>query len=232
MEIIILAGGLGTRLKSKVPDLPKCLAPINSKPFIYYLINYLKKYCVERIIFSIGYQSHKVVEYLEKFDFGIPIEFSIEDSPLGTGGATLKASKLVKSQNFCILNGDTYYNVDLDKLFNFHLNNDSFCTIGLKPMKLFDRYGTVELNNELKITGFKEKSFCNEGLINGGVLFLNKQIVYESYKNDFFSLEDVFIKKAIEMNRAYGMVSDDYFIDIGIPNDFEKAQTDFEKNKF
>lgn len=227
MEIIVLAGGLGTRLKSKVPSLPKCLAPINGKPFIYYLINYLKKNRVEKIIFSLGYKSNEVLEYLEKNNFNIPIEVSIEDYPLGTGGAILNAIKFVENENFCIINGDTYFDIDLNKLFKFHLSNDSLCTIGLKPMKFFERYGKVNINSEFKVIGFEEKQFCDEGLINGGVIFLNKKIINFNSKIEVFSIEDEYIKKAIEMDCAYGMISDDYFIDIGIPNDFEKAQIEF-----
>ena len=229
MEVIILAGGLGTRLKTKIPSLPKCLAPINEEPFISYLINYLRNYRVHKIILSLGYKNSEVLEYLKKNNFDIPIEVSIEDYPLGTGGAIFKAIKLVKDENFCIINGDTYYNIDLNKLFQFHLNHGSFCTIGLKPMKLFDRYGTVQINIKSEIIGFIEKKFCNEGLINGGVLFLNKQIIGKSLENKVFSLEDVYIKNAIELKKAYGMISDDYFIDIGIPSDYERAQMEFKK---
>lgn len=229
MEVIILAGGLGTRLQKKIPSLPKCLAPINGVPFISYLINYLKKFKVDKIIFSLGYKNKQVLEYIKNNNIKIPIEVSIEDHPLGTGGAILNALKFVKNENFCVINGGTYFDLDLDKLTQFHSKINSFCTLGLKPMKFFDRYGTVQLNDEFQIVGFTERKFCNEGLINGGVIILNKKIITNNTESEVFSLEDVYIRNAIAIRRAHGMISDDYFIDIGIPSDYEKAQFEFEK---
>lgn len=231
MEVIVLAGGLGTRLRSMVPSLPKCLAEINEVPFIKYIIEYLKQNNINRIIFSLGYKSEYVVDYINKYNFGIDIVYSIEDKPLGTGGAVKKAIILAKSNDIYILNGDTFYDVNLLSFLSFHLKNKSACSISLKPMFNFERYGAVLINNNSQIIEFKEKEYCNVGLINGGVIIINVNYFNNLDLPETFSFEDIFIKKVIEQKRIYGLVNDNYFIDIGIPDDYKRAQIEF-KNMF
>ena len=163
-EAIILAGGLGTRLRSAVPDLPKCMAPVNGKPFIAYVINHLQKQGIEKLIFSLGYQSEKLVEYLEAYHShlksqisNLTFQFVIEEEPLGTGGAIQLACSKATAENVIATNGDTLFKVNLDKLSATHQQYKSECTLCLKPMQNFDRYGVVELNETNTIISFKEK---------------------------------------------------------------------------
>ncbi len=168
-EAIILAGGLGTRLRSAVPDLPKCMAPVNGKPFLTYVIHHLQSQGIEHFIFSLGYKSEAIVDFLKKDFPALSYKTSIEDEPLGTGGAIKKALSVAKENNVLITNGDTLFKIDADKIEEVHCLSGVNCSLSLKPMNNFDRYGVVEIDNCGVIKSFKEKQFYESGLINGGV---------------------------------------------------------------
>jgi D-glycero-alpha-D-manno-heptose 1-phosphate guanylyltransferase len=176
-EAIILAGGLGTRLKSTIPDLPKCMAPVNGRPFLFYVINYLRSQGIEKFIFSLGYK-HEVIEaYLQAEFSTLDYQCLIEKEPLGTGGAILASCYKTSEKTVLVVNGDTIFKVDLEKAFTDHVKHDSDCTLLLKPMENFDRYGVVELNEDDSIKSFEEKKFYRSGLINGGVLYLKHRTI-------------------------------------------------------
>ncbi len=228
-EAIILAGGLGTRLKSEVPDLPKCMAPVAGKPFIDYVIKYLLEQGVNGFIFSLGYKHDVVINHLESTWPNIKYEVAIEKNPLGTGGGIRFASKKVKSKSFFVLNGDTYFEMDLLSMFKNHESNNAQITVALKQMVNFDRYGSVLINQANQICAFREKTSVDSGLINGGIYLLKKSLIEEISVEDPFSFEKEVLEKYIHKNCIYGFVSDGYFIDIGIPEDFKKANADFNK---
>ena len=230
-EAIILAGGLGTRLRSVVPDLPKCMAPVNGKPFIAYVIDHLQKQGIEKFIFSLGFKHEMIAEYLNSFqeksrtqNSPVTIHYSIEEEKLGTGGAIKLACSVVKEKNVLIVNGDTLFKIDVTKLFDFHLSNNAHCTLSLKPMKEFDRYGVVELNSDNSIKGFNEKKYYHEGLINGGVYALNVNKFLEENLPTKFSFEKDYLEKFYWQRKMFGVIQDKYFIDIGTPEDYVRAQ--------
>lgn len=226
-EAIILAGGLGTRLRSAVPDLPKCMAPVAGKPFLYYVIAYLQQAGVDRFIFSLGYL-HEVIEAFIKTNYpSLDTVFSIEEEPLGTGGAIKHACGKVAEENVLVLNGDTMYKIDAAKLLSFHEAHHAACTLSLKPMKDFDRYGVVEIDKENQIQSFKEKQFYEHGLINGGVYALNVSKFLSQDLPQKFSFEKDFLERYYKSEKMLGLVMDEYFIDIGIPEDFKKANEEF-----
>ena len=138
--VIILAGGFGTRLSAVVKDLPKPMANINGKPFLHYIFQSLQRQNIENVILSVGYKHEIIQDYFQDNYLGIAIKYAIETEPLGTGGAIKHAFSFVDDDAF-VLNGDTFFDVDLSKL----RNDKSDLSIALKPMKNFDRYGTVEL---------------------------------------------------------------------------------------
>src|SRR4051794_2954998 len=138
-EAIILAGGLGTRLRSAVPDLPKVMAPVLAKPFIGYLLDYLNSQGIQRYIFSLGYKHEVVHQYLDTQYAAFDISYSIEEEPLGTGGAVKFALDKTKSRDVLVVNGDSFFTVDISKLSAFHMMCGADCTLSLKPMKNFDR---------------------------------------------------------------------------------------------
>lgn len=228
--VIILAGGLGTRLKSILPETPKCLAPINNKPFVGLLINYLKNQGVTNFIFSLGYKSELVVNYLRD-EFGdTNIDYSIEDEQLGTGGAIKLALSRVLSDDVLVINGDTFFNNNLNLFYIFHKQNNSKFTIALTKVENNNRFGSVVLNDKKEVTDFFEKNQSSSVLINAGQYIINKVEFLNYNTENKFSIElDFFqnnsIKKVIY---GYEYISD--FIDIGIPDDLIRAQTFFNKN--
>jgi D-glycero-alpha-D-manno-heptose 1-phosphate guanylyltransferase len=222
-EAIILAGGLGTRLRSVVSDAPKCMALVSGKPFLHFVIGHLLKQGVEKFIFSLGYKSEMIITYLNDQYPTLNIQYSIEGEPLGTGGAVKLACKLVTGKNVLILNGDTLFKTDLHSLSALHNNMGAHCTLSLKPMQDFDRYGVVELNKDLSISSFNEKKHYKSGLINGGVYALNIAGFMNEALPQKFSFEKDYLEKYFAKRKMYGLVQDAYFIDIGIPEDYERA---------
>ncbi|ELE3522389.1 nucleotidyltransferase family protein [Campylobacter jejuni] len=219
MQAIILCGGLGTRLKSVIKDIPKPMAPINDKPFLEFIFEYLKKQGIKEVILAVSYKYEVIQEYFKDEFLGIKIKYSIEKEPLGTGGAIKEALKFIKNEAY-VLNGDTIFDIDLKKLI---LNNSKIC-LALKQMNDFDRYGTVELDSKNYIKLFKEKEFKKQGLINGGIYFLNKDIFNDFTLQEKFSFEE-FLQENYEKLKAKAHIFDDYFIDIGVPEDYYNFTT-------
>ncbi len=169
MDAVILAGGKGTRLKPLTDYVPKPLIPINNKPLIEWQIRYLKKFGIRNIIICTGYKSKQIEDYLDKkANFGVKIRFSIEDKPLGTGGAIKKAAKIIQGNSFLVLNGDIITNIDIKQLYK------KKNTVALVELKT--RYGTVTINKD-KITEFREKKSVPNVWMNAGIYHLERGIV-------------------------------------------------------
>lgn len=225
-EAIILAGGLGTRLRSVVSDLPKCMAPVAGKPFLHYVIEQLTKQGIRKFIFALGYKSESVEVWLKKEFPTLHYQLSIEAAPLGTGGAIKQACEIATEKNVLIVNGDTLFNVTVEEISSAHITINADCTLALKPMKNFDRYGVVELNENNSISSFKEKQFYESGLINGGVYVLNVESFLKESLPVKFSFEKDYLETYFTKRNFIGVTQHQYFIDIGIPEDYEKAQTE------
>lgn len=222
-EVIILAGGLGTRLRSAVPELPKCMAPVNGKPFIAYVIDHFQQQGVHNFIFALGYKN-EIFETLLSSLSTINYKLSTEQEPLGTGGAIKLACSVASSENVLVTNGDTLFKANLKSVSDFHEENNADCTLCLKPIQQFDRYGVVELNNKSRIVSFKEKQFYESGYINGGLYALNRNKFIQEHLPEKFSFEKDYMEKLYNQRKMFGIVQDEYFIDIGIPEDYAKAQ--------
>jgi D-glycero-alpha-D-manno-heptose 1-phosphate guanylyltransferase len=224
LEAIILAGGFGTRLRSVVRDLPKPMADVGGKPFISYLVDSLSDSGVKRIIFSVGYGRDAIMNYFGNASGDISFIYAEETQPLGTGGAILNALKFAEDENLLVLNGDSFFDVDLKGLYNAHLASHGPLTISLKPMKNFERYGSVEVSGN-RVNGFREKERVDSGLINAGVYVMNRSISKSMEKHSTpFSFESDFLPKKCEELEINAHISDGYFIDIGIPEDYNKAR--------
>ncbi|GDX53372.1 D-glycero-D-manno-heptose 1-phosphate guanosyltransferase [Bacteroidota bacterium] len=224
---IILAGGFGTRLKSEVKDLPKPMAPVNGKPFLEYVLKYCSANGITKCILSVGYKAEVIQNYFGNKFLNIELKYCVEENPLGTGGAINASMKIADAEELLILNGDTFFNVSVNEMYSFHKKNNSDLSIALKPMKNFDRYGIVNNEKDFSISGFEEKVFRKEGNINGGVYIADKKIMNHFPSSEIFSFEKDFLETKIGQVKMKGFVFDNYFIDIGIPEDYQKAQNEF-----
>jgi D-glycero-alpha-D-manno-heptose 1-phosphate guanylyltransferase len=225
MEAIVLAGGLGTRLRSVILDLPKPMAPIGDKPFLAYILDYLKKNAITRIILSVGYKWETIKACFGNDYKGIELIYSVEKEPLGTGGAIKKAIEKVHNKEVFIINGDTFFNVNLRLLA---LNSNSKIVLSLKKMHDFDRYGCVESNSNNIVTSFREKEYRESGNINGGIYLAKKDIFDKFNLEEKFSFEEFMQDNFQELDISV-KIFNNYFIDIGIPDDYKKAQNEIKE---
>ena len=225
MEVIILAGGLGTRLRSAIQDIPKCMAPLsgagNERPFLAYLLDWLMLYPIEHVVFSVGHLKEQVIAYVQGREWPFSYDFAQEESPLGTGGGIRLALSFCRSKQVFVINGDTFFPADLNAMpFEMPV------TLALKPMKDFERYGTVTVQqaDTLLVTAFHEKAPCAMGLINGGVYAIRRDLLDLSPLPERFSFEKEVLEPGAACGQIGGWVSDAFFIDIGIPEDYSRAQ--------
>lgn len=229
MEVIILAGGLGTRLRSVVSEVPKCMAPVAGKPFLWYLLKYLSRYDVSRVILSVGYLRENIYKWINEVKEEFPFEFdyAVEEEPLGTGGGIKLALEKANDERVYVLNGDTFFDVDLMQLYDAHMIAKKAITLALKPMRNFDRYGRVNMEPRTgTILSFSEKQYCKEGLINGGVYVISKNSPIFDGLGDKFSFETAVLEPQCAVHQLLGVVQTGFFIDIGVPEDYHRAQTE------
>jgi D-glycero-alpha-D-manno-heptose 1-phosphate guanylyltransferase len=226
-EAILLAGGLGTRLQKVIPDIPKPMAPVAGKPFIEYVLDFLIKHQVRRFILSVGYKHESFASHFNDDYKGCPVLFSVENEPLGTGGGIRKALQFAEDSEVLVLNADTLFRIDLADMHNQHKKTNADLTIALRKMDDVSRYGCVDIDLDMRITGFSEKNTkTGAGYINGGI-YIIKTDFFENIKlPEKFSLEKDCLEKYFATLKLYGFPSKGYFLDIGIPEDYERAQNE------
>jgi D-glycero-alpha-D-manno-heptose 1-phosphate guanylyltransferase len=222
-DAIILAGGRGKRLRNLTDLVPKPMVEVNDKPFLDYLLTYLSAQRFGRIILSVGYKHEIIRGYFGTSYKGMHLDYVIEDSPLGTGGALKRALREVNGEHAVVLNGDTFFQIELADLVKFHTAQTSVLTIAVKPMQNFDRYGSLMLSNG-RVCRYEEKRFRESGYINGGVYVMSKAILEQfEAEGDSFSFER-FLETNVERIAPSPFISDGYFIDIGTPEDYRKGK--------
>lgn len=223
IRVLVLAGGKGTRLSSVVPGKPKPMAPIRGEPFLNYQLRYLKKFGFEKVTLLTGHLSNMVEQEIKDGRaFGLDISYSTEITPLGTGGAILNAVCAVSEDEFLVLNGDTFFDLDLDC---FLKKSSGISSIALKYLKSNTRYGEVVLKRGGYVAGFQEKSGQkHDCYINAGVYFLRRQDLLSCSQEGFYSLETQGFPKMINNSLLRGIPMGARFIDIGIPEDYKRAQ--------
>lgn len=226
MEAIILAGGFGTRLGHMLNDVPKPMAPVNGRPFLRYIIDDLYEKGISKIVLAVGYKKETIIEYFGNNYKGIETVFSIEDLPLQTGGAIKKALCYCTSDDVFVINGDTFFNVNLIDMLNFKRQLKVPLVIATKLMHRFNRYGTVKVKDN-RIIAFEEKQYKESGLINGGIYLIDRTILND-FEKDRFSFETDYLQNMVSVLSMYSYESEGYFIDIGIPEDYIKAQNNIE----
>lgn len=223
-EAIILAGGYGTRLQSVIKDIPKPMAPIKGRPFLTYLLDNLAAENFNHIILSTGYLHEKIESFFGNHYKEMKISYAHEKEPLGTGGAIQYALSFCKSPNVIVLNGDTLFKVNLSQFIQFHKNKNTLLSIVLRNVEDVSRYGSVSINNKNQIIDFSEKQKnLGEGYINGGIYILQKELFNRYPQPQKFSFEKDILEKLYTQELFYGWVSKDYFLDIGIPEDYARA---------
>ncbi len=232
-EAVILAGGFGTRLQTVVKDIPKSMAPVNGRPFLEYLLDYLISYNYKKIVLSVGYKSESIISHFGSSYKELEIIYAIENEPLGTGGGIRMALTKCDEKNVLALNGDTLFLVDLHNFNKLHHKKNAVISIALRKVADISRYGEIKVNRNRYITSFGEKTSAKvPGLINGGIYIIQREFFLENTNPSAFSAErDIFEKWTINHKLA-GFAYDSYFLDIGIPADFLKAQHEFQKLKY
>lgn len=222
---VILAGGLGTRLRSVVPDLPKPMAAVRGRPFLEHQMDYWIGQGIDRFILSVGYRADAITEHFGSRYRGAAVAYAIEQEPLGTGGGLLLAAQGM-SEPFVVLNGDSFFAVSLEALFSFHRARNSSWTFALFPTREEGRYMGMELAADGRVISLKADSPGNVRLANGGVYAINPAVLdtFSDRCGTRISLEDEILPAiAATKSALYGMEFRDMFIDIGVPADYLRA---------
>lgn len=231
-EAIILAGGKGTRLQSVVKDVPKPMANISGKPFLYFLIKKLIKQNINRFIISVGYKADVIIDYFGNDFSDCSIVYAVEQSALGTGGALKYALSFTTTNDIIVLNGDTFFDIDFQKLKFIFNNKRPVFSFALRNIYNNNRYGGVEVNENLRIINYTEKDYIGDIYINAGIYIVDKSkfLVLTNDLPKVFSLEEDFFKIQYECIEFIGVpYIDAYFIDIGIPEDYHKGFAEIPK---
>ena len=226
-EAVILAGGFGTRLSHVVSNVPKPMAPVYGKPFLCYVIDRLVDAGVQRIVLATGYKHECIEAYFGSQYREAEIVYSHEDTPLFTGGAIRQAAAHLKSDDFVVLNGDTLFDINLQQLYDFHISRQAHLSVALRRVEDTSRYGSVTCHDE-RIVAFHEKTdSTGAGDINGGIYILNKNWLLSHTQAGKFSFEKELMQPFAGQEGFYGLSFNNYFIDIGIPEDYFRAQREF-----
>jgi D-glycero-alpha-D-manno-heptose 1-phosphate guanylyltransferase len=223
MDMIVLAGGLGVRLRNRVPDVPKPLAPVQSRPFLDYLLDYLVRQGVQRVILSVGYKADAIERHIGAEFCGVQVLYAREHEPLGTGGAIRHALKLAASDPVGIVNGDTFVQVDLRKMVLEHRRMSAVLSIGVTAVDDASRYGSVEVESGI-VRSFHSDGTEKGGLINAGVYLVPRDVFNGCDLSERFSFEKDFLAPRVREFLPHAFEIKGGFIDIGIPEDYERAQ--------
>jgi D-glycero-alpha-D-manno-heptose 1-phosphate guanylyltransferase len=224
---VILAGGLGKRLRSVVSDVPKPMANVLGRPFLEYLMDYWIAQGVSSFIVSVGYKRELIIAHFANSYRGFTVTYVEEKHPLGTGGGMLLASQNLKTP-FLLLNGDSFFKVELLKLVEFHKHKDSDWTLSLFRANESNRYGAVEIDGNGQIQTFQSAKNAINALANGGVYYINPKVLRNSnfIFGNSYSLEIDIVPKLIkEKRKFFGIEIDAQFVDIGLPKDYLDAQS-------
>ncbi|HBH78502.1 MAG TPA: phosphohexose mutase [Nitrospira sp.] len=225
---VILAGGLGTRLRSAVPDLPKPMAPINGRPFLEHQLEYWINQGVSRFVLSVGYRHEAITGHFGAHYKGVEIEYAIEDQPLGTGGGLLLAvEKLDQDKPFLLLNGDTYFEADWNALDVFAVEHEADWCFSLFETSERGRYMGIEMSAQGRITLLKSGVEQGPRLANGGVYWVHPRALSGTWRlGEKLSLEDDLFPHALTAGRRLcGIEFGGTFIDIGVPDDYHRASS-------
>jgi len=223
MQAIVLAGGFGTRLRGVLPDLPKPLAPVGGRPFLSIVLGQLRDHGFNSAVLSVGYR-HELIRraFGDRFD-GLALQYAIEDKPLGTGGAIRLAARSCSDSDVFVLNGDSYTEVDFAAMQARHSRAGAALTVCAVEVADASRYGRVIVANS-RITGFAEKGASGPGLINAGVYLMRRDLLEAFALPEVFSFEHDVLAARLDEIRPLVYPTRGRFVDIGVPEDYARAQ--------
>lgn len=225
MEAVVLAGGKGTRLRQVVQDVPKPMAPVNGRPFLEYILDELILHGFTRVILSTGYMAGKISDHFGSSYKNLEVVYSHEEEPLGTGGGIKLALDKCTSSDVLVMNGDSIFKFDITEFLGEYRKKQVPMGMALMPMSNFDRYGAVKVEND-RVIGFQEKQQVDFGVINTGIYLMNREFFDQNSPSGAFSFESDYLQKKVGQIFIYAHVREGYFIDIGIPEDYSRAQTE------
>jgi D-glycero-alpha-D-manno-heptose 1-phosphate guanylyltransferase len=229
MEAIVLAGGLGTRLRSVIPDLPKPMAPVAGRPFLAWILDRLADAGFRRVVLAVGYRHETIRDFFGLSYRGVELAYSVEDAPLGTGGAIRLALGHVDESPVFVLNGDTYLEADYAAMLAAHVTHGVELTVAVARVADVSRYGSLEIKDD-RICGFLEKGSQGPGYINAGVYLMARGLVETIPVGTGHSFENELLMPRVAELRPLAFRADGLFIDIGVPEDYERAQGLFGKS--
>jgi D-glycero-alpha-D-manno-heptose 1-phosphate guanylyltransferase len=225
MEAIVLAGGLGTRLAARLEGVPKPMAPIAGRPFLEILLAQLQRAGATRVILSVGHLHHVIRDHFGASFHNVRIDYSIESAPLGTGGAIRKAVQQANEDAVLVLNGDTFLQADYAGMLRFHAAENAKATMAVVRHPDITRYGGVVIEQN-HVVAYEEKGRAGAGWINAGSYVLAKDLDWQPGLGERFSIErDFFVPEVSRLHPSAYPVSG-YFLDIGVPEDLDRAQTE------
>jgi D-glycero-alpha-D-manno-heptose 1-phosphate guanylyltransferase len=222
-EAIILAGGFGTRLRSVVSDVPKPLAPVGGRPFLSWVLDALATQGTRRAILATGFMGDCVADVCGDSWHGMQLVYSRESEPLGTGGAIALAFSLVRGDNCLVLNGDTWLTLDWRDFDQAWQTSDARLAIALAEVADVSRYGAVRVERE-RVVGLVEKGHAGAGYINAGVYGIRRSLLQDLPALHNFSFENEVLMPTVKREAVFGYTRTRDFIDIGVPQDYQRAQ--------
>jgi NDP-sugar pyrophosphorylase family protein len=223
MQAIVLAGGLGTRLRGVVPDLPKPMAPVAGRPFLEWILDRLVDARFNSAVLAVGYRHEAIRDHFGDRYRGLALHYSVEDRPLGTGGAIRLAAKMVDGDPLFVLNGDTYLEVDYRAMLAAHVAAGASMTLAAYRVADVARYGSLDVRDG-RVCGLVEKGTGGVGLINAGTYLVSRGVMEQMPADRAFSFEQDLLVPEVRTIRPLAFVAKGLFIDIGVPDDFTRAQ--------
>jgi D-glycero-alpha-D-manno-heptose 1-phosphate guanylyltransferase len=225
VEAIVLAGGLGTRLAARLSGVPKPMAPVAGRPFLEILLNQLADAGCGRVLLSVGHLGAVIQDYFGASFRNMEVDYAVEESPLGTGGAIRLALVQTTEKAVLVLNGDTFLDADYDAMMRFHADAGATLTMAVARQADISRYGGVVVKAG-RVVSFEEKGRTGPGWINAGAYVLQRDIAWPAHLPEKFSFERDFLAPEIDRIRPAAYEVEGFFLDIGVPEDLDRAQTE------
>jgi len=224
IDVVVLCGGLGSRLKGVIGEIPKVMVKIGDRSFLDILIENISRFGFKRFVLCTGYKSDLIEKHYKDNNLGVDIVISKEKDLLGTGGAIKNAQELVNSDPFLVVNGDSSSGINIKDFLSFHLDKQALISIGLACISKSVDYGSISLGRDQRIVKFQEKQE-QEGCIyiNAGIYLVNKEALFLMPNFDKFSLEYDFFPKILD-KKIYGYIGQGDFLDIGTPDRYQKVK--------